>query len=88
MADTPMAITGAGGEVTERFGPCWMAPEQEQALEEFVLAGGAFMPIHNSSEHGMPMLLLLLSCCSGCCFSAAKLTSCAYWRRNAAYAGV
>ena len=28
--------------------PTWMAPEQEQALEDFVKAGGSFMPIHNS----------------------------------------
>ena len=45
----PQAFEGEDGEVVERFGPTWMAPEQEQALEDFVLAGGAFMPIHNSS---------------------------------------
>ena len=44
-----MEFEGENGEVVERFGPTWMAPEQEQALEDFVLAGGAFMPIHNSS---------------------------------------
>jgi hypothetical protein len=28
--------------------PTWMAPDQEQALEDFVKSGGSFMPIHNS----------------------------------------
>jgi hypothetical protein len=30
------------------LGPSWMQPEQEQALEDFVAAGGSFMPLHNS----------------------------------------
>jgi hypothetical protein len=27
--------------------PTWMQPYQEKALEEFVAAGGSFMPLHN-----------------------------------------
>ena len=50
-----MEFEGENGEVVERFGPTWMAPEQEQALEEFVLAGGAFMPIHNSSTRALAL---------------------------------
>ena len=30
------------------LGPSWMQPHQEQALEDFVAAGGSFMPLHNS----------------------------------------
>ena len=26
----------------------WMQPEQEEAIEQFVLAGGGFMPLHNA----------------------------------------
>ena len=26
----------------------WMQPEQEEAIEQFVLEGGGFMPLHNS----------------------------------------
>ena len=52
-----MEFEGEDGEVVERFGPTWMAPEQEQALEDFVLAGGAFMPIHNSSTRPQGPLL-------------------------------
>lgn len=30
------------------LGPSWMQPEQEQALEDFVAAGGSFLCMHNS----------------------------------------
>jgi type 1 glutamine amidotransferase len=33
----------------QEAGPvAWMQPEQEGAIEQFVLAGGGFMPLHNS----------------------------------------
>jgi hypothetical protein len=53
----PMEFRGEDGKPAKRFGPCWMSPAQEQALEEFVLAGGSFMPVHNSSARTACALL-------------------------------
>jgi adenosine deaminase len=41
-------VRDAQGKAVRTSGPSWMSPEQAQDVEDFILAGGALLTIHNS----------------------------------------